>query len=151
MLYMLSQKPQVLKRLRQEILDRVGSSARPTHEDMRDLKYLRATINGTPHKGVHHMDCRNDHISLQKPLDYSLLCNFFPLCFPLGSWFLRFHRPFNFRNATQDATWPAPAGGQPFFIPAGTRCLYSVFLMHRRTDLWGPDGNRCILCLRSMG
>ena len=46
MLYMLSQKPQVLSRLRKEILDRVGSAARPTHEDMRDLKYLRATING---------------------------------------------------------------------------------------------------------
>ena len=46
MLYMLSQKPQVLKRLRQEILDHVGPSARPTHEDLRDLKYLRATING---------------------------------------------------------------------------------------------------------
>ena len=47
MIYMLSQKPQVLKRLRQEILDHVGPSARPTHEDLRDLKYLRATINGT--------------------------------------------------------------------------------------------------------
>lgn len=48
MLYMLSQKPQVLKRLRQEILDHVGSNTRPTHEDLRDLKYLRATINGMP-------------------------------------------------------------------------------------------------------
>ena len=48
MLYMLSQKPQVLKKLRQEILDHVGPSARPTYEDLRDLKYLRATINGTP-------------------------------------------------------------------------------------------------------
>ena len=45
---MLSQKPQVLKRLRQEIIGHLGPSARPTHEDLRDLKYLRATINGTP-------------------------------------------------------------------------------------------------------
>lgn len=50
MLYMLSQKPQVLKRLRQEILDHIGPSARPTHEDLRNLKYLRATINGTLQK-----------------------------------------------------------------------------------------------------
>lgn len=52
MLYMLSQKPQVLRKLRQEILDRVGLSVRPTHEDMRDMKYLRATINGTPLSGM---------------------------------------------------------------------------------------------------
>ena len=47
MLYMLSQKPRVLKRLRQEILDHVDPSARPTHEELRNLKYLHATINGT--------------------------------------------------------------------------------------------------------
>ena len=46
MLYMLSQTPAVLKKLRQEILDHVGPSARPTHEDLRNMKYLRATING---------------------------------------------------------------------------------------------------------
>jgi cytochrome P450 len=52
MLYMLSQKPEVLKRLRQEILDHVGPSARPTHEDLGSLKYLRATINGTLRRNV---------------------------------------------------------------------------------------------------
>jgi hypothetical protein len=57
------------------------------------------------------------------------------------------YRPFNFRYATQDVIWPAPPGGQPFFIPAGTRCIYSVFAMHRRTDLWGPDGKHCV-CYR---
>lgn len=101
MLYMLSQKPQVLKRLRQEILDRIGPNARPTHDDLRDLKYLRATINET--------------------------LRLFPAV------------PFNFRCTTQDVIWPAPRGGQPFFIPAGTRAIYSVFAMHRRTDLWGQD------------
>ncbi|KAK0473656.1 cytochrome P450 monooxygenase pc-1 [Armillaria luteobubalina] len=28
---------------------------------------------------------------------------------------------------------------KPFYIPASTKILYSVFLMHRRKDLWGPD------------
>jgi len=101
MLYMLSQNPQVLKRLRKEILDHVGPNARPTHEDLRDLKYLRSAINET--------------LRLFPPV------------------------PFNFRHATQDVIWPASGGGQPFFIPGGTRCIYSVFAMHRRTDLWGPD------------
>lgn len=77
MLYMLSQKPQVLQRLRQEILDHVGPSVRPTHEDLRDLKYLRATINGTPQQGTHNGDLNVDRASNQKRLDYFLPCNTF--------------------------------------------------------------------------
>ena len=44
---MLSQHPDVLARLREEIIAKVGVSNRPTHDDMRDMKYLRAFINGT--------------------------------------------------------------------------------------------------------
>jgi hypothetical protein len=43
---MLSKHPEVLRRLRQEVLERVGESRRPTFEDMKDMKYLRAVING---------------------------------------------------------------------------------------------------------
>ncbi|KLO12036.1 cytochrome P450 [Schizopora paradoxa] len=32
-------------------------------------------------------------------------------------------------------------GGQPFYIPAETKIIYSVFMMHRREDLWGPDAS----------
>lgn len=45
-LYALSQHPIVLARLRKEILDKVGSS-HPTFDDIKDLKYLRAFINGS--------------------------------------------------------------------------------------------------------
>lgn len=44
---MLSEHPEVLKRLRKEILDKIGSTRRPTFEDMKDMKYLRAVINET--------------------------------------------------------------------------------------------------------
>ena len=63
-------------------------------------------------------------------------------------------------------TWsPIKSGGKPFYIPANTRfaflyityisfrlafvhttfhrnnrIAYSVYAMHRRVDLWGPDG-----------
>ena len=31
--------------------------------------------------------------------------------------------------------------GKPdHYIPPRSRCLYSVLVMHRRKDLWGPDG-----------
>jgi cytochrome P450 len=27
------------------------------------------------------------------------------------------------------------------------RCLFNVLLLQRRTDLWGPDGVFCLLCI----
>jgi len=42
---MLSEHPDLLHRLRQEILEKVGESRRPTFEDMKEMKYLRAFIN----------------------------------------------------------------------------------------------------------
>lgn len=43
---MLTEHPHVVQRLREEILDKV-SNGRPTFEQMKDMKYLRAFINGT--------------------------------------------------------------------------------------------------------
>ena len=45
--YFLSQHPEVLHRLRKEILDTVGPTNRPSYDDIRGMKYLRAVINGT--------------------------------------------------------------------------------------------------------
>ncbi|KAI0647864.1 cytochrome P450 monooxygenase pc-3 [Trametes meyenii] len=49
--------------------------------------------------------------------------------------------PFNLRVAVRDTTLPNPSNptGPQVFVPAGTAVLYSVFLMHRRKDYWGPD------------
>lgn len=38
--------PEVLNRLRDEILTVVGPERRPTYDDLREMKYLRAVING---------------------------------------------------------------------------------------------------------
>ncbi|KAJ2921173.1 hypothetical protein H1R20_g15922, partial [Candolleomyces eurysporus] len=45
--YSLSQHPEVSTRLRQEVIDKVGPAKRPTYEDIKGMKYLRAVINGT--------------------------------------------------------------------------------------------------------
>nr|AAX49400.1 cytochrome P450 monooxygenase pc-2 [Phanerodontia chrysosporium] len=45
--YFLSQYPEVLRRLREEILEKVGPTRRPTYDDIREMKYLRAFINET--------------------------------------------------------------------------------------------------------
>jgi len=44
--YCLSQNPSILATLREEILMKVGPTRRPTFEDIKNCKYLRAVING---------------------------------------------------------------------------------------------------------
>lgn len=45
-IYCLSQHPEVLTKLRKEILDRVGVGRAPNTDDLRECRYLRAVING---------------------------------------------------------------------------------------------------------
>ncbi|RDX53656.1 cytochrome P450 monooxygenase pc-3 [Lentinus brumalis] len=45
--YLLCQHQHVLKRLRDEIAQHVGFSRRPTYDDIRNMKYLRAFLNET--------------------------------------------------------------------------------------------------------
>lgn len=100
-IYQLSQHPEVLQRLRIEILNKVGNSRRPTYDDLRDMKYLRAVLNE--------------------------ILRLYPAV------------PFNVRSSVEATVWPGANGGPPIYIPPNTRVPYSVFLMHRRKDLWGPD------------
>ena len=44
--YLLTMHPRVMTRLRQEILDKVGPIRMPNENDIKDMKYLRAVING---------------------------------------------------------------------------------------------------------
>lgn len=45
--YLLSMHPEVLKRLRAEVLEKVGPKQRPTYADIKEMRYLRAVINET--------------------------------------------------------------------------------------------------------
>ncbi|KAK1231185.1 hypothetical protein PQX77_005711 [Marasmius sp. AFHP31] len=50
--------------------------------------------------------------------------------------------PFNVRESVKATTLASPEPGkQPIYVPAGSKLPYSVFLMHRRKDLWGPDAD----------
>ncbi|TBU33844.1 cytochrome P450 monooxygenase pc-3 [Dichomitus squalens] len=99
--YRLAEHPDILRRLREEILSVVGPTRRPSYEDIRNMKYLRAVINET--------------LRLYPPV------------------------PVNNRCAIKDTVLPATATQPPIFVPAGMKCVYSVFMVHRRKDLWGPD------------
>lgn len=100
--YMLAEHPKILQRLREEILQKVGPQRRPTYDDFKEMKFLRAVINET--------------------------LRLYPVV------------PFNIRMSNRATTWPSKVPGEkPWYIPANTRSLYTVFMMHRRRDLWGPD------------
>ncbi|CZS96200.1 probable cytochrome P450 52A12 [Rhynchosporium graminicola] len=52
--------------------------------------------------------------------------------------------PGNARFATRDTTLPrggGPDGLSPIFMPKGAIAAYSVYTMHRRTDIFGPDAD----------
>ncbi|KAH8808730.1 cytochrome P450 [Xylogone sp. PMI_703] len=52
--------------------------------------------------------------------------------------------PLNFRTALKDTTIPrggGPDGRSPVFVEKGKDVGYSVYVMHRRKDLWGADAN----------
>lgn len=119
--YLLAENPDILARLRTEILDTVGPSARPTMDNIRDMRFLRAVINGTLFSLYLYVYANNilTHIETLR---------LFP---PV---------PFNARQAIHETTWPSPDPAEkPIYIPAGATTMYSVFVMHRRTDVWGPD------------
>jgi len=100
--YMLSEHPDIEKRLRQEIFDKVGRTGRPTYDQMRQLKYMRAFLN--------------EVLRLYPPV------------------------PVDSRFANKAVVLPAVLNSsKSIYIPANTECAYSVLIMHRRTDLWGPD------------
>ena len=44
--FLLSLHPEAFERLRAEILEVVGPTERPTYENIREMKYLRAVLNG---------------------------------------------------------------------------------------------------------
>ena len=45
-IYMLTEHPAVFAKLRAEVMDRVGPTRAPTSDDIREMKYLRAVLNG---------------------------------------------------------------------------------------------------------
>ncbi|KAH7268508.1 cytochrome P450 [Fusarium solani] len=52
--------------------------------------------------------------------------------------------PINARYANKDTTLPRGGGkdgNSPIFIPKGSSTDFSVHVMHRRKDIWGPDAD----------
>ena len=46
---MLADHPDVFARLRNEVLETLGPNGKVSPENLREMKYLRAVLNGEPH------------------------------------------------------------------------------------------------------
>ncbi|KAJ7598552.1 cytochrome P450 [Mycena floridula] len=99
--YMLAEHPEVFRRVREEVLTKVGPSRRPTFDDFKEMRFLKAVINET--------------LRLYPPV------------------------PFNIRASKSGTLFPARPNVPAFYVPPNTRVAYSVLMMQRRADLWGPD------------
>ncbi len=50
--------------------------------------------------------------------------------------------PTNAKMATRDTVLPkggGPNGDAPIFVPKGAAVVFTIFAMHRRPDIFGPD------------
>lgn len=103
--WVLSKRPDVWAKLREEIEQQLGGKT-PTYEELRNMKYLKW--------------CLNESLRLHPVV------------------------PLNSRMCVADTVFPVgggPDGKAPVFVKKGTIASYSVFAMHRRKDIYGPDAD----------
>lgn len=122
--------PRVWNKLREEI-DTELQGRKPTYEELRNLKYLKYCLN--------ECKCPKRAPSTSISPTTKLTISFF-----LFDPALRTHPvvPGNSRFAAVDTVLPVGGGvtgSSPLFVPAGTLVAYTVYSIHRRTDLFGAD------------
>ena len=130
--YCLEMHPDVLKKLRVEILGIIGAERYPTYDDLRDMKYLRAVINGSYFFVLNDRRCGTADL-------YPFLIYFFTRDSSTVSSCVSITRrlncictydmlngisPANSRTSVSATTLPNKIpGGRPWYIPGGTRCV----------------------------
>jgi len=140
MVYLLSQHPDILSRLRAEVLENVGPSAVPTYDNIRNMKYLRAVINGVwsyilqSHYGTECFCNRNNealpgrvsssldrfssiYLNLLSMLGSPFNAQYVPDFIVLFTIFMHL-----ISESINEGVWPSPDPQQkPIYIPANTR------------------------------
>lgn len=130
--HVLARRPDIWSRLQVEVAQLHGQ--KPDYDTLRNMKYVKHLLN----------ECKFSPLPLapankSKAQNPSHLSN---LPFPA----LRLYPvvPTNSRYATTSTHLPrggGPAGASPIHIPAGQGVSYSVYALHRRADVYGPDAH----------
>ena len=106
-----------MDRLRQEVLEHVGPTRRPTFDDIRDMKYLRAVLNGKSSAMIQF----NLSPILQK------LSVYFPSYLSMSGKAYHYRTVVSLdsdllRESIRPTMLPNPdPNDKPFYIPAGTK------------------------------
>lgn len=111
----------VFLKLRREVLEVVGPTERPSFDHIKDMKYLRAVLNGRAlgdrfTRGKRHLTCTHVLETLR----------LFPAV------------PMNVKESVESRAWTDPVTGERWYIPAGTKCVVpflSPCLCLRMSDL----------------
>ena len=144
---MLADHPDVLVRLRKEVLDTLGPSGKVSPKSLKEMKYLRAVLNGKPSVTTQRLSMlifHRDTEAVSRPVRINIYHSSHNMAEENCS-------PWNIRCSKKGVVWPALDGGKPIYIPGGTAIYYLPWLMHRRKDLWGPDGKLPFVTLLPLG
>lgn len=124
--HVLARRPDIWAKLKAEV-DELGGE-KPDYDTLRNMKYVKYLLNEckTPLPSSH---------PLPKPT---------PSDTPLPALRLYPVVPTNSRFANKSTILPrggGPHGASPIHIAAGQGVSYSVYAMHRRRDIYGPDAD----------
>lgn len=138
----LSRRPDIWAKVRAEVAQFQGKL--PRYEQLRNLKYAKYCINEGESRQHHHLlHCL---VNLALPESMATL-HFWLTSASLSANTMKALRlwpavPLNSRLAVRDTVLPrggGPNGDEPVYVPKGGLVNYSVYAMHRRTDLFGAD------------
>ena len=152
--------PEILNKLRHEILGRVGPTNKPTYDDIREMKYLRAVINGK--NAIYFLFyllltlliLRNTKtiptcVSIFRVFrQVYMVTNYYYYSVLLMSVSRSIRQPLLIQREENRGMYRRVQGKvlvvrlfQTISLMYVHRVTYSALIMHRRTDLWGPDGS----------
>ncbi|TFY66527.1 hypothetical protein EVG20_g4563 [Dentipellis fragilis] len=128
--YFLAMHPEIMERLRAEVLDVCGSTGTPDADSIREMRYSTRSASVLT-ESVHNTYIVT--VAVRAVVNETL--RIFPAV-PLNV------RESRAASCVFPAGDPTFANATPLYVPGGTPLMYFPLLMQRNPTLWGPDAER---------